>query len=167
VRERRDQDEAHARGDARGLVEQARVVRAEAGQAGLAVEGAGHPVAHQQHRRPRFLELADQLAPAFVGGFVARLEQAEAEARVARRGVAVPAEVAEGDRAFGEPGGEHQLDPAVVLFALDEAVAEEGDAVALAQGEGLGGGRGGGERQQEQEQQRETEAHRGKGGGAR
>ena len=49
-----------------------------------------------------------------------------------RGGVGAPAAIAEGDGAIGGAGGEHELDPAVGLPALDEGVAEEDDAVAVA-----------------------------------
>jgi hypothetical protein len=73
------------------------------------------------------------LAPAFVGGFASGLEQAEAESGFAIGRIATPSEVAECHLAIREPAGEHDIEPAVVLFALDEGVAEINDAVAAAE----------------------------------
>jgi len=64
-----------------------------------------------------------------------------------RGSIAAPAEVAESAGAIGGAGGEHGLDPAVGLLALDEGVAEEDDAVTVAKFKARGrcGGEDGGE----------------------
>ncbi len=74
---------------------------------------------------------------------------AEACAGLAPNGVAGPAEVAELHVLVGEAGGEGHLPIAVALFALDQRVAHEDDAVAVLEGERFGlfrfrgiGGRG-------------------------
>lgn len=50
-----------------------------------------------------------------------------------RWSIGAPAEVAEGDGAIGRAGGEHEPDSAAGLLALDDGVAEEDDAVAVAE----------------------------------
>ena len=79
------------------------------------------------------LKLADELIPTFVRWLVSGLQQGKSKTRIARRRVGAPAEIAEGDVAIWKPRREHQLDPAELLLALHEGVAEEDHAVALPQ----------------------------------
>jgi len=141
------QDETRGRGEFSESVEEAVVIGAEFLVAGGAVEGVGHAVADEDDGGAGVGDLLLKLNPALVGGLAAGLHEAESGAGGAGGGVRAPAEVAEGDVAIGGAGGEHELDPTVVLFALDEGVAEENDAVAVAKLEarrgGIGGARGG------------------------
>ena len=129
---RRPEDEKPGRAVAAGRrVQQAFEVAAEFSSRLPAGERGGHAVAGHQHARAIGCQLGFQLAPAFVLRLAAGLQRAEPGPRRPGRGVGTPAEVAEGDRAVGEAGGGGQLDPAFVLLALDEGVADQGDAVAV------------------------------------
>ena len=154
MRRRAEQDETRGRGEFSESVEEAVVIGAEFLVAGGAVERVGHAVADEDHSGAGVGDLLLKLNPALVGGLAAGLEEAESGAGGAGGGVRAPAEVAEGDVAIGGAGGEHELDPAVVLFALDEGVAEEDNAVAVAEFEarrrGVGGAGGGESEENEQ-----------------
>ena len=154
MRRRAEQDQARGRGEFSEGVEEAVVIGTEFLGAGETVEGVGHAVADEDDSRAGVGDLLLELGPTLVGGLAAGLHEAEPGAGGAGGGVGAPAEVAEGDVAIGGAGGEHELDPAVVLFALDQGVAEENDAVAVAEFEarrrGVGGaGRGEGEEEEQ------------------
>ena len=142
-----EQDETRRRGEFSKGVEEAVVIGGEFLLAGGAVEGVGHAVADEDDGGAGVGDLLLELGPTLVSGLAAGLEEAEAGAGGSGGRVGAPAEVAEGDVAIGGAGGEHELDPAVVLFALDEGVTEEDNAVAVAELEarrrGVGGARGG------------------------
>lgn len=150
---RAQEDEARGGGEFGEGVEQTRVVGGEFRFAGGTVEGVGHAVADEDDGGFGVGDLLLELGPALVGGLAAGLEEAEAGAGGAGGGVAAPAEVAESDGAIGGAGGEHELDPAVGLLALDEGVAEEDDAVTVAEFKARGrcGGAGGGEGEDNEE----------------
>ena len=147
VARRAQEHEARGGGELGEGVEQAGIVGGEFLLAGGTVEGVGHAVADEDDGGFGVGDLLLELGPALVGGLAAGLEEAEAGAGGAGGGIAAPAEVAEGDAAIGGAGGEHELDPAVGLLALDEGVAEEDDAVTVAEFKARGrrGGAGGGE----------------------
>ena len=128
-------DEHHPRtgGNLRDHVQQALIFRSEFLPTGLTLKRRRHAVTHQHHRRLGILDLLHKLRPAFIRRFLARLQEAQAEARFAHGRIATPTKIAEGHVALREPRREHKLDPAVGLLALDQRVAKEYDAVAIAQ----------------------------------
>ena len=144
---RAQEDEARGGGEFGEGVEEAGIVGGEFLLTGRAVEGVGHAVADEDNGGFGVGDLLLELGPALVGGLAAGLEEAEAGAGGAGGGIGAPAEVAEGDAAIGGADGEHELDPAVGLLALDEGVAEEDDAVTVAKFKARGrcGGEDGGE----------------------
>ena len=133
VPHRAHQHHTRTGGDLREGVQQALIVRPEFFPAGLALERRRHPVAHEHDRRFRVLELFDELRPAFFGRLLARLQQTQAKPGVARRCIPAPAQIAKRHVPLGKPRRQHELDPPVVLLALDQRVAEQHDPVPLAQ----------------------------------
>ena len=134
-------DEARGGSELGEGVEQPGVVGGELCLTGGAVEGVRHAVADEDHGGFRVGDLLLELDRTLIGRLEAGLHEAEAGAGGARGRVGAPAEVAGGDSAVAGAGGEHELDPAVVLLALDEGVAEEDDAVTVAEFKGRGSGR--------------------------
>ena len=166
--DRADEDEAHlAAGAGRGdEVHQLQQFAAEFGGAvvgavasrvrvedgvvlavGQVVQAGGHAVAQDRHGRLHdgelFLEAVDALGHGI-----------EAGARGAQRAVAAVAEVAHGEVPARELAAHLGLEVAKVVFALDEHVADEQDAVAVLERE-LGVGEDGERAGQEAGQQRE------------
>src|SRR5262249_34234692 len=87
---------------------------------------------------------------------------AEAGPGFAEHGVAAPAEVTEEDTAVGVTADQGRLPEAVALFPLDERVADQHNAVAVAQGEVTRGpGRAGREDQEPREGCKETKVFHG------
>ena len=162
VARRAQEDEARGGGELGEGVEQAGVVGGEFRFAGGTFEGAGHAVADEDHGGFGVGDLLLELDPTLVGGLAAGLEEAEAGAGGAGGRVGAPAEVAERDGAVGGAGGEHEFNPAVVLLALDEGVAEEYDAIAVAKFKARGrrGGADGGEGEEGGENGTEKQGHK-------
>ena len=130
---RAEQHQPHPRRNLLKSVEQPIVIGLELLQARFAVERTRHAIADEHDRGLRLFKLFDQLIPTFVRWLMARLQQRKSKARIARRCVRAPAEIAEREVAIRKPRREHQLNPAKLLLAFDEGVAEEDHAVALAQ----------------------------------
>ena len=128
-----DMDEAYGRSDLEDLIPEFFVVFTEFTYAGFSLEGTGHAVTEDDYGRFCFLELVYKLAPTLVVGFFTSLEQAEAEAGFTIGSIAGPTEIPERDVEVWITGREHHIEPAVVLFALDQSVAEVDDTVPFAE----------------------------------